>query len=394
MSFQRLTLRSITAAVLALFTFSCADSPTGPRGAAPVGAIALSDTIFTRSAVIRARVDVPAGYALRNGSVSWTVVSGTATVTEIAGSRDSVDVNLTTAGGVTLRASYTLTSAGRGSTLGIAGPSTRIAGDVRIETERSIAVAAPSLRYGIEPNPSIVAGTSLGGVRVDVVDAAGRLMTNATDSITVTLDPASGTAGATLFGTAAGRAIGGQATFAGLSLQRAGTGYRLIATSPTITVRDTAVTAVVAAAASAAQSTIAVSETLRSIGQTATVTVTLRDQFGNPVLTATPATFVPSATLGTLGTFTCVNGVCTATYTATTVGNATVGATIGGTQLSNGPRALEVVAGPAARFVITGLNVQDAGSSQSITITAYDGNRAASVNTNRLDDSFVTFVLV
>ncbi len=117
MSSRRLTLRSLAVAALALLTVSCADSPTGPRGGAPVGAITFSDSVFTRSAIVRAGVDVPAGYRLREGSVTWTVASGTATVAEIGGSRDSIDLNLTAAGGVTLRVAYTLTSAGSGSTI-------------------------------------------------------------------------------------------------------------------------------------------------------------------------------------------------------------------------------------------------------------------------------------
>ena len=111
MSSLSTTFRSLAVAAFAVFASSCADSPTGPRSGTPVGTIRLSDTLFTRSAVIRAGIDVPAGYALRSGSVRWTVASGTATVSEVAGASDSVDVSLTATGGVTLRATYTLTSA-------------------------------------------------------------------------------------------------------------------------------------------------------------------------------------------------------------------------------------------------------------------------------------------
>jgi hypothetical protein len=85
-------------AALAVFAASCTDSPTGPVPVAPDGTITLSDTLFTRGAVVRASVDVPTGFALVPGSVTWTVVSGSATVAPIGGADDSVDVAFTGSG--------------------------------------------------------------------------------------------------------------------------------------------------------------------------------------------------------------------------------------------------------------------------------------------------------
>lgn len=375
-----LAVRALSIAAFSMAALSCADSPTGPLRDLPVANIRLSDTLFTRSGIIRAVVDVPAGYALRAGSVRWSVASGTATISPIAGTSDSVEVVLTTAGTVALRVAYTLTSAGSGSTISIGTPSRRVPGDVTVETERTITVASPRLAYGALPSGLVAAGTPLGGVRVDIRDASGRLMTNATDSIVIALDPTSGTPGATLLGTAAARAVGGSASFPGLSIRRSGSAYRLIASSPTITARDTATTFVVAGAPSAATSSVAVLDSVRAVGQTTTVTVTLRDEFGNPVTGATSTQFAGAATLGTLGGFTCVSGVCTATYTATTVGSATVAVTIGGVAVGGSPAPVRVTAGPAARLAITGASTQAAGSAQLIAVTAFDnlGNIATS----------------
>ena len=87
------------------------------------------------------------------------------------------------------------------------------------------------------------------------------------------------------------------------------------------------------------------------------------------------ASFSTTASAGSLGSFTCVSGVCTATYTApNTVGSPTIGATIGATAISGSPQTVTVTAGAAARLVITGTGTQTAGASQTITITAYDAN--------------------
>ena len=367
-------------AALAAVTISCNDSPTGPSRNAHDGSIALSDSVFTRGQVVQARVGAPAGYSVVPGTVTWTVVAGGATLTDV-GAGDTVDVALTGAGSVQLRVSYTLRSLGVGSSLTIAGPTRRPGGDVGVEGVRTMLVAAPLLDYTTLPTSSVTAGATLGNVQVALKDSRGRVITTANDSIVIGLDPTSGAPGATLLGTLRARPTNGVATFALMSIQKAGVGYRLIASSPTVASRDTATTTVVAGAPTAAQSTLAVADTIRSVGQTTTVTVTLRDEYGNPVLTATPASFTPSASTGTLGAFTCANGICTATYTApNTPGTPVIGATIGGTQITGGPKTITVTPGPAAKLVITGLNAQTAGTAQNITITAYDafGNVATS----------------
>ena len=66
------------------------------------------------------------------------------------------------------------------------------------------------------------------------------------------------------------------------------------------------------------KSTVSISATSIAHGTTATVTVKVKDQFGNPVKTATAADFVitSGAGGGTFGAASCTDGVCTITYTA------------------------------------------------------------------------------
>jgi len=75
-----------------------------------------------------------------------------------------------------------------------------------------------------------VAGDTLATVEVGVEDAVGNLEPSAFDSVSVTLGTNPG--GAALRGTTVRPAVGGIATFAGLSISAAGSGYTLVASAP------------------------------------------------------------------------------------------------------------------------------------------------------------------
>ena len=100
--------------------------------------------------------------------------------------------------------------------------------------------------------------------------------------------------------------------------------------------------AVIASVPAASKSTLAVSATTIAVSGTATVTVVVKDQFGNVVDTATPAAFVLTPTNGTLGAVTCTLGTCTSTFTPTAAGAASISAKIAGTEILFSPIALTI----------------------------------------------------
>ncbi|MEP6496127.1 MAG: invasin domain 3-containing protein [bacterium] len=73
---------------------------------------------------------------------------------------------------------------------------------------------------------------------------------------------------------------------------------------------------VVADVPSSTTSSVAMSAVSIPTGGTATLTITVKDQFGNIVKSAKPSDVVVSLGSGTLSALTCTLGVCTATYTA------------------------------------------------------------------------------
>ena len=92
------------------------------------------------------------------------------------------------------------------------------------------------------------------------------------------------------------------------------------------------------------KSTVAISATTIVNGGTATVTVTVKDKFGNIVKTAVPSDFtlIPSGT-GSFGAVTCTLGVCTVTYTAPAVaGPATISVRITALDILLSPLALTI----------------------------------------------------
>jgi hypothetical protein len=64
------------------------------------------------------------------------------------------------------------------------------------------------------------------------------------------------------------------------------------------------------------RSTASMSLTTMAVNGTATLTIVVKDQFGNTVKTATPAAFTMAVNRGSLAPAVCTLGVCTSTYTA------------------------------------------------------------------------------
>jgi hypothetical protein len=100
---------------------------------------------------------------------------------------------------------------------------------------------------------------------------------------------------------------------------------------------------VIAGDPSASKSTAAISATTIAANGTATLTVTVKDAFKNVVKSATSASFTVAVTGGTVGAFSCTDGVCTATYTAPGAsGGVSISVQIGGVDVLNSPIAVTI----------------------------------------------------
>jgi uncharacterized repeat protein (TIGR02543 family) len=106
------------------------------------------------------------------------------------------------------------------------------------------------LAFTTQPSASGTGGTALTQQPVVTVqDATGATATGYSGTVALAIKSGSGAAGATLSGTVTATVSNGVATFSGLSLDKAGTGYVLTATAGSLTVADSNAIAITVGAA-------------------------------------------------------------------------------------------------------------------------------------------------
>lgn len=173
-----------------------------------------------------------------------------------------------------------------------------------------IAVGPPTtLLFITEPTNTVAtsainASTSPAGIRVAVVDAGGATVTSSTQSITLSILNNAGTG--SLSGTTSQAASSGIATFAGLSINKVGTGYTLLATATGSSLSsDTSATFNITVGAASKLGYIVPPSNINSGGTiTPAVQVAVQDAGGNTVAGTTHSVTVASSSTGLTGTTT------------------------------------------------------------------------------------------
>lgn len=100
----------------------------------------------------------------------------------------------------------------------------------------TVGPGAPSTLAFVQQPSGSTGGVAIApAITVSVRDASGNTVTTSTNVVTMAIAAGTGTAGATLSGTVAQTPATGVATFANLSIDKAGLAYRLTATSPGLT---------------------------------------------------------------------------------------------------------------------------------------------------------------
>ncbi len=235
--------------------------------------------------------------------------------------------------------------------------------------------SATSLRFLTQPTDA-VAGVDLApDVRVEALDAFQNRATGASGNVDIALRANPG--GATLAGTRQRAFVNGVATFFGLSLNRAASGYTFEATSGSlIAVSNTF--AISVGAASAAQTTASVPN--GTAGAATTFTITVRDASGN-IRTAggdqglldvdvTGANTALNLTVSDAG-----GGSYTASYTPTAAGPDNVAITLNAAAINGSPFTSTVGVGAASATQTTASVLNGtAGATTTFTITVRDAS--------------------
>jgi hypothetical protein len=220
---------------------------------------------------------------------------------------------------------------------------------------QSTAPTPTKLVFTAQPPSSSVSGSAFAAT-VSVEDSSGNVVT--TDNSNVTIALAGGTVGAALSGTLTVQAVNGVATFSGLSVDKAGTGYTLHATDASLTPGDSGAFAIVAgAAANISFTTQPATNANIAAGSPITLVAHVTDSAGNAVAGGSVALAIASGFAGSTLTATSpqtTDASGNATFNNVSmnrVGTGTLKATDGA--LSTTGNSFNIVAGAAANITFT-----------------------------------------
>ena len=163
-------------------------------------------------------------------------------------------------------------------------------------TFTATATAAPATKLAIttQPAATTTVGNTLAAMVVTVQDAGNNTATTFTGPVTVAFG--TNTVGAVLGGTTTVNAVAGIATFSTLTVNKVGTGFTLVATSPLLTNAVTNAFATTAGAAARLAFTTSINGSLGGATLTPTITVAAVDTLGNPVISFTDTVRIAIAT--------------------------------------------------------------------------------------------------
>jgi len=289
------------------------------------------NTVTDATHAITIAIGTNAGGGVLAGSTTRSAVSGVATFTDLR-------INEVGTG-------YTLTASSPNLTGATSTPFAVVVGP------------ANKLAFLVEPGPATVGVAMAPAVKVAVQDVAGHTVTNETHIITMGISLNAG--GATLTGTASVATVNGVATFSNLSIDKIGTGYTLIATSPNLAAAISTSFAVGPGPASRLGFTVQPSPAVTGVVITPAVAVAVQDAGGSIITTATHSITVAigtnagSGTLSGTTTVAAVNGV--ATFSNLSIDNAGTGYTLTATaaNLAGGTSAAFSIRNPLVLTTIT-----------------------------------------
>ena len=333
-------------------------------------------TTTTAGAAITPAVQVTAKDGLGNVATGFTGSVTVAIGTNPAGGNLAGTKTVTAVAGVATFSDLTINRNGTGYTL-----TAKTSGLAQIVSNAfDILLGPPSqLVYTAQPLTTS-AGAVLAPVTVAVQDAAGNTVTTFTNNVTlsITVNPGSGT----LSGTTTVAAAAGVATFSDLSINKSGTGYRLLATSGALS-NTSAAFSITGGAAKNLAFTVQPGTTAAGATIAPAVKVTALDSLGNIATSFAGSVAIAigtnpgSGTLAGTTPITAVSGV--ATFSDLSINKLGTGYTLvassagvtGATSL-----AFNIVAGGATQLTFSAQPTQTtAGVSitPAVKVTALDG---------------------
>ena len=289
---------AITAGTATRLSFTVQPTTTAAgKTISPSVRVAAVDALGNTDPAFSGNVTVAIGHNPSGGTLS-----GTVTVPAFGGVATFSTLSIDKVG-----TGYTLTAAAAGL-VGVTSTSFDIGSG-----------AATQLLVTVQPHSATAGGTITPAVQVTALDAGGNPATSFVGNVSVAITAGTGTAGASLGGTRTVAAVAGVAVFSTLSVNLAGTGYALTATSSGLTPALSSAFNITAAAADSLVFTAQPTATPAGQALTPAVQVAARDSLGNVVASFTgnvtvaiaPGTGTPGAHLTGTTTLAAVAGVAT-----------------------------------------------------------------------------------
>ncbi|MFL5354509.1 lamin tail domain-containing protein [Archangium sp.] len=268
--------------------------------------------------------------------------------------------------------SATLTGLTQGTTYYVALRVTDNAGNAALSASLMASTPSPTaskLAFTVQPK-SGTAGTPLATIQVEIQDADGLVVGNATSAVALTVK------GVTGFDPSPVAAVNGVATFTNVRIDKAGTGYTLEATSSGLTLATSTSFDIAPAAAASLELSGLPSTVVARTEQS--VTVTVRDAYGNLAEGYTgTVSFASSDAAATSPASYAFTAADKGQHTLPGVILRTEGSqslTVSAPGLTDGKQTTEVTAAPAGKLVLTGLPSEViSGDTVSVTVEVLDG---------------------
>ena len=309
-------------------------------------------------------------------AVSWTVASG-------AGSLGATS-SLTSASGV---ATNTWTLGGAAGVQTVTASVSGLVGSPATFSATATAGTPTHLSFTTRPGNAVAGANLSPSIVISALDSAENVATTFSGPVTVSF--ATNPGGGTLNGTTTVNAAGGVASFGGISITKAASGYRLAASSGALT-PDTLPPFSISAAAPAALSITAGNNQSAAVSHVVATppAVSVADAFGNPVSGVSIAWTVVTGggSVGSASTLTNGSGIATTAWTlGSLTGAQSLTATAAGLVGSPATFSATAIAGAATHLVISSQPAGGlAGAAFGIVVTALDagGNVATSFTSN------------
>ena len=337
--------------------FTTQPSTTTAGATMPTVRVTIQDAANNRVATATDSVTIAIGTNPATGTLS-----GTLKVAAVAGVATFSNLSINNAA-----TGYTLSTTATGLT-------------TAASTAFNVAAVGPASKLVFVSQPSnVVSGVAISpSFAVQVQDAGGALVTSSVQQVTLSIDPTTNPTGlATVSGTPTVTAVGGIATFSNVIVNRAGTGYRLIATATgtTLTTSTSSTFNVTAGTANRLGFSQQPTHTVAAATMSPTVVVEVQDANGNRVTTGSSvavslALSTCTATLTGGGTANTTNGI--ATYSGLSVGTAVTGCTLTATASAAG----------LIQSVSTAFNSVAAGGAVKLKFTTQPASATAGIALN------------